>query len=268
MICNPVTGTTPSGAPGWSTVRVLERCGSTNAVLAADTAAWDVLTTDHQVSGRGRLTRAWETPALAAVALSAAVPVPDHRMPDAGWLPLVTGVAVREALADHGLATALKWPNDVLVLGGPGEDDRKLCGILCEVATARDGGRVVVVGLGINVDQDRDELPVPQATSMALEGVPDVDREALVVSVLDHLAVRARAWVAGGLAQARNVEDYRAACATIGRRVDIHLPDGRIEHGEAVRVDADGRLVVAGPGGERAHAAGDVVHARLRPVAQ
>ena len=66
------------------------------------------------------------------------------------------------------MVTALKWPNDVLV---PGDDDRKLAGLLCEWTEAG-----VVVGLGLNVDTARGDLPLDTATSLRAAGAPGVDR--------------------------------------------------------------------------------------------
>src|SRR5207253_11473498 len=84
-----------------------------------------------------------------------------------GWLPLLTGVAVTEALrTTTGVEAVLKWPNDVVVQDRGGV--RKLGGILAE----RVGG-AVVVGVGINVSMRADELPVPAATSLVLEGADD-----------------------------------------------------------------------------------------------
>ncbi|MGH9021261.1 MAG: hypothetical protein ACRDV0_09640 [Acidimicrobiales bacterium] len=57
-------------------------------------------------------------------------------------------------------------------------------------------------------------------------------------------------------------DEYQRALATIGRRVRVELV-GDVHEGVAVRVDASGRLVVAGDGGERVFSAGDVIH--LRP---
>ena len=98
---------------------------------------------------------------------------------------------------------------------------------------------------------------------MALAGAPEVDRERLLVDVLVQLAERYRAWAAGGLAFAGLREEYTRACATVGREVTMMLPADRVRSGAATGVDADGRLVVAGADGVVAHAAGDVVHARL-----
>jgi BirA family transcriptional regulator, biotin operon repressor / biotin---[acetyl-CoA-carboxylase] ligase len=147
---------------------------------------WWVVTTDHQTGGRGRLGRAWTVPDRASLAVSVAVPVTDREQ--AGWMPLLAGLAlsraVREvsAAAGHELTPRLKWPNDVLLAD---DGDRKLSGILCELVTAG-GVQAVVVGTGVNIDQTRAELPVDTATSLALSGAT-VRREVLLVSYLDHL---------------------------------------------------------------------------------
>ena len=79
-----------------------------------------------------------------------------------------------------GVATSLKWPNDVLV---PADGDRKLAGILCEWSAEG-----VVVGTGLNVDTAREDLPLDTATSLRAAGAPGVDRNALLTAYLRHLA--------------------------------------------------------------------------------
>src|ERR1044072_3976867 len=100
----------------------------------------------------------------------------------------------------------------------------------------------LVVGLGINVDQDRAELPVDTATSLRLAGATDVSRESLAGSVLTHLA----RWHAalGGAAQERAGVHaaYRKACLTIGREVELHVAGGEVRRVRAVGVDDEGRL--------------------------
>ena len=81
-----------------------------------------------------------------------------------GWLPLLTGVAVVDALDEiTGVTAGLKWPNDVLVGTG------KLAGILAEVAAPEP---VVVVGLGLNVTMTAEEAPDPAATSLSMLDAP------------------------------------------------------------------------------------------------
>ena len=145
-----------------------------------------------------------------------------------------------------------------------GEDERKLCGILCEVAPT---APLVVVGIGLNVDQDRAELPVATATSLRLCGVPGtagaVCREALLAALGDALAEVVSAWSSAGDAGLAVQQRYRSLCATLGRSVRVVLPGAADLVGTAETVDEHGRVVVRGLDGQ-AHpvAAGDVVHLR------
>lgn len=256
----------------WRDVRVVERTGSTNADLAAlaraggdGAAEGTVLVAETQTAGRGRLGRAWNAPPrsglMFSVLLRPGPAVPPARL---GWIPLLTGVATAAAirsvtgrtdLGEEGSAVeaGLKWPNDLLV------GERKLAGILAERADD-----AVVVGVGLNVSLREEELPVPAATSLVLEGAAVSDREILLRAVLRELALRYTEWRAAdgdpdgsGLRPA-----YRAHSVTLGRQVRIELPGGGTATGTAVDVDAEGRLVIRTDGAERAFSAGDVVHVR------
>ncbi len=318
-----------TGLPGldpaaWPDVMVVEATGSTNADLVARARAGArgpaVLVARSQYAGRGRLGRSWQSPPGSSLALSALL---TPGVPGAcwGWLPLLTGLAVRDALAGLGASAALKWPNDVLVPGpartAGGESaaaarygGRKVAGILVEgvpetgiragagsgaanggprqgsgFAPGGEGG-VVVVGVGLNVAQGTDELPVDHATSLRLALAPAAPPtpDEVAAAVLDALAGRLADWRrADGDADACGLAaDYRAACLTLGRRVTVGhragQQDERPLHGEAVDVTSTGALVLrtaaptggatstvpAGPAAERlvTVVAGDVEHVR------
>lgn len=236
-------------------IDVVESTGSTNADLvarAADTARdRHALLAETQLTGRGRHSRSWVSPPRAQISLSVLVRLPDIDPTTLGWLPLLTGVAVVDALRETpGVRADLKWPNDVL-LGG-----RKLAGILAEVA-ATGAAPAVVVGVGLNVDLDESELPVPHATSLTLSGV-DTDRTALVAAILAQFAARFTAWQRAGWATDELAAAYRERCATIGVDVRAELPGGQVITGVATGVDDTGRLLI----GDRAVSAGDVSHLR------
>lgn len=246
-------------------VEILPETPSTNAVLAdrARDGAPEglVIVTEHQTAGRGRLDRTWETPLHSALTFSAllrppAEQVPAHRWP---WLPLVAGLAVTSVLREEGYAAGLKWPNDVLLRTRSG-DERKVCGILVERIETPDGP-AAVVGIGLNTSLAPDELPVPTATSLAIESGAPVDRSGLLLHLLRGLFGHYIDWVADpdGLRPA-----YAAASVTLGREVRAELPDGQTLVGTATTIDETGRVVIATAQGERAVGAGDVVH--LRPV--
>lgn len=243
---------------------VLAESPSTNAVLAdrvrAGAAEGLLVVADHQTAGRGRLDRTWVTPAGVALTFSVLLTpdeVPVVRWP---WLPLLTGVAVAEGVRRvAGVDVALKWPNDVLA--GP----RKVAGILVERVEGPRGA-AAVVGVGLNVAQTVEELPVDTATSLELAAGRPVDRTALLAGVVTALGEHYDRWrAAGGDARPDLHAAYSALCATVGRTVRVRLPDGGALTGDAVGVDDDGRLRVRGPDGVVALGAGDVVHVRPAP---
>ena len=229
----------------------LAEVGSTNTEASRRGVLWSPVLADHQKAGRGRLDRVWEDRPGTALALSVVVP---HLDPP-GWLPLTAGLAVRSALDDEGVTAHLKWPNDVLL---PGDGDRKVCGILCQAVP----GVGAVVGIGINVAQERADLTVETATSLRLVGA-EVDRTDLAAGVLTHLRRWHAAFAAGGDEAGAARRTYEAACSTLGRRVVVHRPDGSREEVETTGIEVDGSLRVSGAAGSATVAAGDVQHIRL-----
>jgi BirA family biotin operon repressor/biotin-[acetyl-CoA-carboxylase] ligase len=244
----------------WREIRVVEETGSTNADLGelarAGAAPGLVLVAEAQTSGRGRMGRTWTAPPRSGLAFSVLLP-PEESVTRLGWLPLVAGVAVVSALRGfaevEGIGrgrmgdAALKWPNDVLI------GERKLAGILAQRVEAG-----VIIGIGLNVSLSPDELPVPTATSLAIEDAP-TDRDPLLRAILRELATRHEEFQSG---EAAVRETYRELCSTLGRQVRVELPDGLVLVGEATDIEEAGRLVVRTSDGEHLLSAGDVVHVR------
>ena len=173
-------------------------------------------------------------------------------------MPLVTGLAVVDALAAAGLPAgvrvALKWPNDVLI----GTGGSKVAGILAE----RVDERRVVVGMGLNVSLQAADLPVPTATSL-IAGARMLDRTTLLAAYLAALSAHFRRWWFEADDTAVR-ERYRRVSTTIGRSVEVNLPDGSSRAGTAIDVDPAGALVIdTGSTGLLVVAAGDVRHVRV-----
>jgi BirA family biotin operon repressor/biotin-[acetyl-CoA-carboxylase] ligase len=246
----------------WTALEVVPEVGSTNAELVAragrdpdDGGALEgvVLVAEHQVSGRGRLDRVWTSPPRAGLTVSVLLR-PDVPAARRGWLPLLTGVALAEAVAEvTGVLPSLKWPNDLLA-----RDGRKLAGILAEST-----GTAVVVGVGLNVSTTAEELPDTGTSLARVLGAP-VDRGPVLLAFLRAVEKRYLSWtaalgdpVASGLAQ-----DYLAWSSTVGTEVTVSLPDGSTLEGTAQAIDWDGRLVVATSNGTVELATGDVRHVR------
>jgi BirA family transcriptional regulator, biotin operon repressor / biotin---[acetyl-CoA-carboxylase] ligase len=208
----------------------VEETESTQALLGPDDSEGAVSVAGHQTAGRGRLGRRWEAPPGTAITASVLL------RPPAGapiqQLSLVGGLAVAEAVEDAlQLAAQLKWPNDVMV------DRRKVAGLLAE---AREG--IVVLGIGLNVNQTRDELPADarvQAGSLRTIDGEVRDLAPLLADVLARLELHYDAWVAGGLDAVFDGIGSRDFLR--GRRLRI---DGH--EGVGAGLDRAGRLLVDG----------------------
>lgn len=266
--------------PGFARVEVVETSPSTNVELVAavrdDPAAWpapSALVAEHQTAGRGRAGRSWETPPRAGLTVSVLLRprVPAESL---GWLPLLAGLAVVRTVSDGGVTAAVKWPNDVLL---PAVDTvaglglyRKVAGILAEVVPegpdAGGAAPAVVLGIGLNVSQSAEELPVPTATSLALAGYPRPDRTDVLVRMLGEVHAVVRRWeeADGDVVAAGLLAEYTAVSATLGTRVRAELAgDAGVVEGEAVGLDGTGALTIRTDAGEeRTVTAGDVWHLR------
>jgi BirA family transcriptional regulator, biotin operon repressor / biotin---[acetyl-CoA-carboxylase] ligase len=206
-------------------------CESTQLLLL-DSALPEgaVATADHQTGGRGRLGRTWVESAATSVLCSVLLRPPAGRL--FAQLSLVGGLAVAKAVEDvSGLAALIKWPNDVLVEG------RKIAGVLAEQR-----GDAVVLGIGINVNQDEAALPagarVPAASLRSLTGRL-FEREEVLSALLMRLDELYAGWRAAGFGAVRAELETRDFLR--GRRISVNGVAG-----EAGGLDAEGRLLVDG----------------------
>jgi BirA family biotin operon repressor/biotin-[acetyl-CoA-carboxylase] ligase len=207
------------------------------ALATAGAPHGTLVTAEAQSAGRGRQGRSWSAPPGQALLLSLVL-----REPPA-LLPLVAAVAVAEVAGDGAL---IKWPNDVLL-----EDGGKVAGILVE---ARPQAGWAVLGIGVNVAVDLDELPQELRGRAATLGRPPAEVEPTLARLLGALE-RALALPAAAVLDA-----YRARDALHGR--EVAWAGGR---GRAGGVDGAGRLVVDLPGGGRTALDAGEVHLAGQP---
>ncbi|HEX4746195.1 MAG TPA: biotin--[acetyl-CoA-carboxylase] ligase [Gaiellaceae bacterium] len=225
-------------------------CESTQLLLlGSGLAEGAVAATDHQTGGKGRHGRPWIAPPATSVLASIMLHPPAERhLPE---LSLVAALATAEAVeAATGLTAQIKWPNDVML------NRRKVAGILCELA---DGA--VVCGIGLNVNQTREELPLdaptPPGSLRMLTGRP-YERAALLGSLLFRLERIYDGWRHGGLADLYG--EIGARDFLRGRRITVDGGDAT-----AVQIHRDGRLEVTvgnGHGETRLVESGEVLFER------
>lgn len=162
------------------------RTGSTNddalALAAAGAAHGTVVVAEEQTAGRGRFGRAWHSERSAGIYVSALLR-PPLAPSVAPVLTLMAGLAAHDAVTSStGLCVDIRWPNDLLVNG------RKLAGILTEMSAEVDRLHVVVIGVGINVNQRQMPPDLRDiATSVYLETRKAHSRLQILVSLLRHL---------------------------------------------------------------------------------
>jgi BirA family biotin operon repressor/biotin-[acetyl-CoA-carboxylase] ligase len=211
---------------------------------------------DLQTAGRGRRGRTWTSPSGRNLTVSVGVR-PLLEPARAGLLGIAAAVATRDACATltPGVMLGIRWPNDVVTGGG-----EKVAGLLVE--TAVEDGRLVeaVIGIGINVNWRREEMPpeiAARATSLADVAGRDLDRTALLSVLLDALDAELAALERGG----SPVERFRSASVLDGRRVAVELGEEVLE-GTAAGIADDGALLLDAAAGRIALTIGEVVSVR------
>lgn len=213
-----------------------------------------VVIAEEQTAGRGRAGREWQSKPFAGLWLTIVLrPTADPA--SLGWLPLITGIAAVRSIGEQtGLDLRLKWPNDIVAESDAGL--LKVGGILAE--RLADGA--VLIGIGINVDHDADELP-DGGTSLRLLEAGDgltASRESLVVELLGALATDYRGWQSG----IDPAPAYLDLCVTVGSDVRVEAP-GRTLEGIATGLGRHGELLVTDRSGTRhVISAGDVLLVR------
>lgn len=229
-------------------LEVRAEVGSTNdeaaALAAAGAPHLTLVVADRQTQGRGRLGRAWESPAGLGVWASWVLR-PSLPAAEAPRLGLLASVAAAEAIRGWaGAAVTLKWPNDLEAAG------RKLGGVLAELVSDGPSIRSVVLGMGINVNQAEADFPpalAGRATSVRLAVGGPVDRFLL----LRGLCARLATWLGAEAEHGWRPVFRRWAelDGAAGRPVRVEV-DGRVADGRAAGIDRTGALQVALEGGE------------------
>lgn len=231
--------------------------GSTNdrarALLSEMDADGRVVVADEQTAGRGRRGRSWLSPPGLNLMVSVALR-PKLAAREAWQLGLASALAVANACSSVALVS-LKWPNDLV-----SADGAKVGGLLIETLFSGERMTGAVVGVGLNVNWARGDMPpeiAADATSLSdLAGVP-VDRVALLRNLLESIEAEISAIEAGE----SPLDRYRAACTTLGELVTVATPDGSLL-GRAVDLDATGALIVEAHDGRHVVASGEVVRVR------
>jgi len=202
----------------------------------------EVIVAEYQTAGRGRLDRSFEADKGTALLFSFYIQSQRNR-DDWGWIPLIAGYSVAKSLQSFN--AVVKWPNDVLING------KKVSGLIAEVV-----GEGVVIGIGVNVGMEKNQLPVDTATSLLVEGGKEFTRNELICDILEEFQEQFFQWDQG-IDEIQPL--YRQLSATIGTLVRVEYPGGASQHGTAAGVSETGALIL--DDGTHVQSA-DVIHLR------
>ena len=223
-------------------IQVFEQTTSTNDVvekLARDGVKEGVVVfAESQTKGRGRLGRVWQSPTHKGLWFSVLLR-PDLRPQETTQLTVISATALRRAIKTvTGLSADIKWPNDLLISG------KKVVGILTEMSAEVDRVRYIIIGIGVDVNQDVAEFPEELrkiATSLKLEAGEEICRAELATEILRELDRDYARICSGKFPEV--ADEWEAACITIGKNVTVHTGDRKFR-GRAESLDDDGALLV------------------------
>jgi BirA family biotin operon repressor/biotin-[acetyl-CoA-carboxylase] ligase len=228
---------------------VVDLTASTQSDLAALVTSsvaksGEVIAAEFQSAGRGRLDRSFEAPPESALLFSFFLK-PKRARSDWSFISFLAAIAAQEVISNDIVdKVSLKWPNDILI------GDKKVAGLL-----AQQIGDGVIVGIGLNVAMGAEELPVPTATSLALAGSNNLDRNLLLSAFLNRLESIFKEWDSGS----DFLENYCQISSTLGRQVRVEVLGRDSIEGKAVAITAQGALILSD--GAEVNV-GDVVHLR------
>ncbi len=217
-----------------------------------------VILADEQVKGKGRHGRHWSSPSKGGIYMSCILR-PSIAPNEISRITLFAAIAVAQAIRDAAsLEVTIKWPNDIMMA------QKKLCGILTEMKAEQDRVDFVVLGIGINVDIPKSELP-KGATSIKEEltssgGKINLSRVELTKKVLERLEEYYNLMKIEGFEPI--IDIWKDLSVMIGSRVKVSL-HGKTFEALAHDIDPDGALVVRAESGllEKV-SSGDVVMIR------
>lgn len=238
-----------------SSLLVLDVVDSTNNVAkrrAEEGAQHGLLVIgEQQTAGKGRRGRYWESQRGEGVFMTLLLK-PDIEPGNASMLTLVMALAVRSALETVGNVQAqIKWPNDIIC------DGKKVCGILTEMSAQVDYINHIVIGVGINVHNEKfpDEMS-HLATSIYQQTGQSISRAELIAEVMNrfehYYEIYMETQDLQGLA-----EEYNHYLINRSRQVQVLDLKGSYT-GTAIGVNTAGELKVQTENGISCVASGEV----------
>lgn len=202
-----------------------------------------IVISEEQLAGRGRLGRTWVSPFKTGIWMSVILR-PQIAPTDAAKITLIGGLAVCKGIEKiTALSPKIKWPNDIVI------NQKKICGILTEMSAEMEKVNYIVLGIGINVNNNCFPEDISNmASSLSIEGKKEYNRKELVNEILIKLEKYYEVFI-----NKHSIEDlleeYKSYCLTLGKEVKI-IHKNEEFFGKAVDLSEEGELIVEKENGQ------------------
>jgi len=212
-----------------------------------------VVYADRQTSGHGRLGRSWVDTGADNLYMSILLKHCDKVLPVYANLTQYMSVVLAKFFEDaYGINAKIKWPNDVLVNG------KKIAGILCETSVSGNQFRGLVLGVGVNLNTQQNNLELIDrpAASLSVEINKPVDRNDFLNGLISRFFLNYDEFLKTGFGLIK--KDYIKSASFIGLDIKINVL-GKIHSGIASGITDDGAIVLKESGAENIYFAGDIL---------
>jgi len=211
-----------------------------------------LIVSEHQTRGRGRMGRNWFSPPGVGLWMSLILR-PRIQPSKAPGISICAGLALALAVKEiTNLDARIKWPNDCVING------KKIAGILLELSAELDKIDFVILGVGINVNQDKKDFPrslLKKATSLKVEMGREVPRLILLRLFLKRFERIYLEFKNNGLTSL--LPEIRKLSSLLGEKIRVKWGK-KILKGEAKEINEDGSLIIRTSKGEKIISAGEV----------
>lgn len=224
-----------------------------------------IVITEKQLNGRGRLGRQWVSQNNKGIWMSIILK-PMINIAEISKITQVAAAAINLGLSSHGIKTEIKWPNDIII------NNKKICGILVEMNSENNisntvgGSKInyVIVGIGINVNNDIDDFPEELreiATSIKVEVNKEFIRSVLVAEILNNFE---KLYI--GLNNndfSKSLEICRKNSYVIGKEINL-IKNQEMKEATALNINDEGELIVMYKNGKVDNIISGEISVRLR----
>lgn len=235
------------------TYDTLESTNDKAKEIAAYSEEGTVILAREQTKGKGRLGRVWSSTKDKDILMSIILK-PEIQIKDIPKITLVGATAINMALRDIGIDSQIKWPNDIVI------ENKKVSGILTEMSSNSRDINYVIMGIGINVNQDIQDIPKElqyKSTSLKIVKNSVIDRRELLNNILERFRTLYMPFRSNGDME-KVINIYRENSIVIGKEILVIKGKDKIRKGVAIDINHRGELLVEFPEGLEEICSGEV----------